>query len=82
MIVCRNVYFILAINKSARGKKKGEEMEVKKINDKIELQDVNGQGDCFNDCKITVWSGNRNSTDGGGKCKKKTTTNCSFTCDW
>lgn len=57
-------------------------MEVKKINDKIELQDVNGQGDCFNDCKTTVWSGNRNSTDGGGKCKKKTTTNCSFTCDW
>ncbi len=57
-------------------------MEVKKITDKVDILEVNGQQDCFNDCEKVTWSGNRNSTDNGGSCKKHTSTNCSVTCDW
>ncbi len=57
-------------------------MEVKKITDKVDILEVNGQQDCFNDCEKVTWNGNRNSTDNGGSCKKHTSTNCSVTCDW
>lgn len=56
-------------------------MRIEKINDKVKSLDVNGQ-DCFNDCKTTVWSGNRNSSDNGGTCKSSTHPSCKFTCDW
>lgn len=56
--------------------------KVMKIKNKVKIQEVYGQEDCFNDCKTTTWSGNRNSTDNGGKCEKKVTPNCHWTCDW
>lgn len=56
-------------------------MRIKKIEDKVTTLDVNGQ-DCHNDCKSTIWDGNRNSTDNKGRCKKKTAKNCKYTCSW
>lgn len=57
-------------------------MKLKKLEDKIEVKEVQGQGDCFNDCKKVTYSGNRNSSDNQGRCTKHTAYNCSFTCDW
>ena len=57
-------------------------MKLKSIKDKLPVMEVKGQADCFNDCKHTYWDGNRNAKDNNGRCRKKTSSNCQFTCDW
>ena len=57
-------------------------MKLKSIKDKLPVMEVKGQSDCFNDCKHTYWDGNRNAKDNNGRCRKKKSSNCQFTCDW